>query len=352
MQCCQISSNRPQQRQSQQNSMAAGSTWGGGCLSLQTSNQPWVLISQRQQRTPGPARPDIPEPQLVPACPQLSTGASLTLRSLPGGLGLAASCVTAAAGSRQETTESGLHQQSATQAAVSAAHSGQIAAGALLMMLVYCSGGQASRNGCLTWAWRSGSNGGGLARRPLQHSCSSRSKQHWRRLAAHRPRQQQAVAMAELTAAQTALRQLQHTVWDTSKRLQRHKWLHRGEQPNPCITQQLQAVERSTTTKAVVALRAQDGTVVFSGSGPANIAINHYARVSRQPQVSAPAKAQVLAAIASQQTTSAVVDGNPRVTAAKSSQQYQQPGQAHHQVLMESLCKYTRCSRTCLCLYW
>jgi hypothetical protein len=69
-------------------------------------------------------------------------------------------------------------------------------------------------------------------------------------------------AMAALTVARAALRAAQQAAWSASERLQRQQWLHRGEQPNPCITEQLRALERAPTSRKVVALRSTAGAYV------------------------------------------------------------------------------------------
>ena len=99
--------------------------------------------------------------------------------------------------------------------------------------------------------------------------------------------------------------------------MQRQQWLHRGEQPNPCITEQMRALERSPTSRKVVALRSAAGAYVWDGAGPANVAITQWAGVSAPPTVDPAAQAAILAAVQGLPRQPAAADGCPVVTAAE-----------------------------------
>jgi hypothetical protein len=129
--------------------------------------------------------------------------------------------------------------------------------------------------------------------------------------------QQLAAAMSAVETARVNLRSAQYTAWATSERLQRQEWLHRGEQPNPCITEQLRALERSPTAHKVVALRTAVGSFVWEGAGPASVAIAQWAGVSAQPTVDTAAQADILAAVGAFPREPAAANGNPVVTEAE-----------------------------------
>ena len=79
--------------------------------------------------------------------------------------------------------------------------------------------------------------------------------------------------------------------------MQRQQWIHNGERPHPCITQQLRALERGPASHSTVGLRNAAGQLVCHGSGPANVAITQWAAFSNQPQVDQAAQQEVLAAV-------------------------------------------------------
>jgi hypothetical protein len=95
--------------------------------------------------------------------------------------------------------------------------------------------------------------------------------------------------------------------------LQRLQWVHCGERPQPAITQQIKALEGGHS-RQLVTLRDPSGRPMCERAGPANVAVGHYARVSRQPVVDAAAKAEVLAAVrAEQPAASEDADGSQSV---------------------------------------
>jgi hypothetical protein len=96
------------------------------------------------------------------------------------------------------------------------------------------------------------------------------------------------------------LRQQQQQHSAACERLQRLQWVHCGERPQPAITQQIKALEGGHS-RQLVTLRGPSGQPVCERAGPANVAVGHYARVSRRPLVDATAKAEVLAAVRAEQ---------------------------------------------------
>ena len=128
--------------------------------------------------------------------------------------------------------------------------------------------------------------------------------------------QARVAALAAVAAARGALRDSQARVWQSCDRLQRQQWVHGGERPQPAITQQLRALGGGDAGKPVV-LRAPGGGWVWEGSGPANLAVAHYASVSAQPPVEVGAQQAVLAAVRAAQPAGAVAaDGAGVVQAA------------------------------------
>lgn len=72
--------------------------------------------------------------------------------------------------------------------------------------------------------------------------------------------------------------------------------MHHGERPQPAITQQFKALQGGQSRK-LVTLRDSAGCPQSVRAAPANVVIDHYARVSQQPVVDATAKAEVMAAV-------------------------------------------------------
>ena len=143
--------------------------------------------------------------------------------------------------------------------------------------------------------------------------------QHQVQLAVHQlvhatGQQQIAVAMAAVAAARQQLRDIQTTAWTNSWRAQRHQWIHKGERPNPNITQQLKCLEQVSVSKRVIALRTAAGDFVWEGAAPAGVAIAQWAGVSKQPVVDPAAQAEVLAAVRNFPRQPATADGSPIIT--------------------------------------
>jgi hypothetical protein len=64
----------------------------------------------------------------------------------------------------------------------------------------------------------------------------------------------------------------------------------------------------------MVTLRDPSGIPAVEGAAPANVAIGHYARVSRQPVVDTAAKAEVMAAVQALQPSGRIeADGSPTI---------------------------------------
>jgi hypothetical protein len=128
--------------------------------------------------------------------------------------------------------------------------------------------------------------------------------------------QQTNAALDAVALAQLQLRNLQQGAWQHSWRAQRQQWVHQGEQPNPAITQQLNALGGSHQ-QHVIGLRSAAGTFVWEGAGPADIAIAQWAGVSRQPTVDPAAQTQVLAAVRNLPRHPANANGSPTVSVAE-----------------------------------
>ena len=116
------------------------------------------------------------------------------------------------------------------------------------------------------------------------------------RLGAAHTQQQTTTAMQGVLAARAALRRHQQQHCAACDRLQRLRWVHRGERPQPAITEHIRALQGGRSNK-LITLVDPSGRPMCERAAPANVAIAHYARVSQQPVVDAAAKAEVLAAV-------------------------------------------------------
>ncbi len=104
--------------------------------------------------------------------------------------------------------------------------------------------------------------------------------------------QQVSAAMEAVLSARLALRRKQQQACAACDRLQRLQWLHHGERPQPVITQQIRALEGGHSRRPIM-LRAASGQIVWKKAEPANVAIQHYANVSRQPAIDPAAQADL-----------------------------------------------------------
>ena len=120
------------------------------------------------------------------------------------------------------------------------------------------------------------------------------------RLGSATTQQQTDAALRDVLAARTAFRNHQQRHCAACDKLSRQQWIHQGERPQPTITEQVKAVEGGHSRRPTC-LRAPSGQIVWQGADPANVAVQHYARVSQQPTVDPAAKAEVLTAVRMQQ---------------------------------------------------